>query len=132
MLRGLKITFLIHAIVAFIFGIVMYLIPAMWATWVAWAPFDPAMTRVFGVALLALAVSSWFGYRAERWEEVRIVIQMEIAFTVLGLLGGLYEALFAAAPAFIWVPIIFFVVFAVAWIYFYRLETQEAHRLAAA
>ncbi len=132
MSRGLKITFLIHAIVALIFGIVMYLIPAMWATWVAWAPFDPAMTRIFGVALLALAVSSWFGYRADRWEEVRIVTQMEIAFTVLGLLGALYEVLFAAAPAFTWVPIIFFVVFAVAFIYFYRLETQEALRLAAA
>lgn len=120
MSQGLKITFLIHAVVALVFGIAMYLIPGTWATLVNWVPFDSAMTRIYGAALLALTVSSWFGYRATRWEEVRIVIQMQIAFAVLSALGGLYEALFGGAPSFVWVAIAIFVVFAVAWIYFYR------------
>jgi len=120
MSQGLKITFLIHAVVALVFGIAMYLIPGTWATLVNWVPFDSAMTRIYGAALLALAVSSWFGYRATRWEEVRIVMQMQIALPVLSALGGLYEALFAGAPSFVWVAIAIFVVFAVAWIYFYR------------
>ena len=68
MSRGLKITFLIHAIVALVFGLLLYLQPGLWARMVNWAPFDPSLTRVYGAALSALAVSSWFGYRAARWD----------------------------------------------------------------
>jgi hypothetical protein len=119
MSRGLKITFLIHAIVALVFGIVLYLRPGPWATVVRWTPFDAHMTRIYGAALLALAVSSWLGYRAARWEEVRIVVQMEIAFTVLSIVGGLWAVLFRAAPVFTWVAIVVWIAFAAAWIYFY-------------
>jgi len=120
MSQGLRITFLMHVVVALGFGIVMYLVPETWATLVNWVPFDSAITRLYGAALLALAVGSWFGYRATRWHEVRIVVQMGIALAVLSTLGGLYELLLAGAPAFTSVAIVIFVVFAVAWIYFYR------------
>jgi hypothetical protein len=119
MSQGLKITFLIHAIVALIFGIVMYLIPGRFVGLIGWQPFDSNMTRGFAAALLALAVSSWFGYRAARWEEVRIVVQMEIAFTVLGAVAGLYGFFVKGAPVLIWVAIVIWVAFAAAWIYFY-------------
>jgi hypothetical protein len=120
MSRGLKTTFLAHAIVCLAFGIVLYLIPDTWAHLVNWVPFDAAVTRIYAAALLAIGVSSWLGYRAARWDEVRIVVQMEIAVTVLGGIISLYSALFAGAPLFIWVSIVIFVSFAVAWIYFYR------------
>jgi hypothetical protein len=120
MSQGLKITFLVHAFVVLVFGVVMYLIPGTWATLVNWVPFDPGITRGYGAAMLALAVSSWFGYHAIRWEQVQIVVQMEAAFTVLGTLAAIYEVLFAGGPTFLWVGIAIFVPFAVAWIYFYR------------
>ena len=118
--QGLKITFLVHAVVVLVFGVVMYLIPGTWARLVNWVPFDPGMPRGYGAAMLALAISSWLGYRAVRWEQVRIVVQMEIGFTVLGTLAALYEVLFAGGPSFLWIGIVIFVPFAVAWIYFYR------------
>ena len=120
MSQGLKITFLVHAIVVLVFGVVMYLIPGTWATLVNWVPFDPGITRGYGAAMLALAISSWLGYRAVRWEQVRIIVQMEIGFTVLGTLAALYEVLFAGGPSFLWVGIAIFAPFALAWIYFYR------------
>jgi hypothetical protein len=119
MSRGLKITFLIHCIVAFAFGIATYVVPKTWAALVGWMPFDPGITRGYGAAMLALAVSSWLGYRAVQWEQVRIVVQMEIAFTTLGTLAALYEVL-AGGPLFLWVGIAIFAPFAVAWVYFYR------------
>lgn len=126
MSRGLKITFLIHAIVALVFGIVLYLQPGLWATLAQWTPFDGNMTRIYGAALLALAVSSWFGYRAARWDEVRILVLMEIALTVLSTVGGLWGLLFRGAPAFGWVSVVIWVVFAVAWIYFYVNRPAQA------
>jgi len=126
MSRGLKITFIIHAIVALIFGLLLYLQPGLWARMVNWAPFDPILTRVYGAALLALAVSSWFGYRAARWDEVRIIVLMEIALTVLSTIGGLWGLLFRGAPAFGWVIVFIWMVFAVAWIYFYVNRPAQA------
>jgi hypothetical protein len=126
MSRGLKITFLIHAIVALVFGLVLYLQPGLWAKMVNWTPYDATMTRVYGAALLALAASSWFGYCAARWDEVRILVLMEIALTVLSTVGGLWGLLFRGAPAFGWVSVLIWVVFAVAWIYFYVNRPAKA------
>ena len=120
MSKGLRTTFLIHAIVSFAYGIVFYLIPGIWAGLVKWTPFDAAMTQLMGAALIAIGASSWLGYRAESWKEVRITVQMEIVFTVAGALIGLYAFFFAAGPLFIWVPIITMVVFAGLFVYFYR------------
>ena len=125
MSRGLKITFLVHAFVGLVFGLVLSLVPATWATLANWIPFDATVTRLYGTVLLGLCVSSWLGYRATRWDEVRIVVQMEIVLTVLGGLIGLYSALFAGAPPFIWVSIVIYLGFAIAWIYFYRQATPE-------
>ena len=69
---------------------------------------------------MGLFVSSWQGIRAARWDEVRIVVQMEIVVTVLGGLAGLYSALFPGAPLFIWVSVVIYWCFAAAWIYFCR------------
>jgi hypothetical protein len=126
MSRGLKITFIIHALVALVFGLLLYLQPGLWAKMVNWAPFDPILTRVYGAALLALAVSSWLGYRAARWDEVRIIVLMEIALTVLSTVGGLWGLLFRGAPVFGWVSVLIWVVFAVAWIYFYVNRPAQA------
>jgi hypothetical protein len=126
MSRGLKITFLIHAIVALVFGLLLYVRPGLWVRMVDWTPYDVNMTRTYGAALLALAVSSWFGYRAVRWEEVRILVLMEIALTVLSTIGGLWGLLFRGAPVFGWVSVLIWVVFAVAWIYFYVNRPAEA------
>jgi len=120
MSNGLRTTFLIHTPVTLIFGIAFYLVPGIWANLVKWTPFDAAMTQLMGAAVLAIGVSSWLGYKAESWKEVRITVQSEIVFTVAGSLVGLYAYFFAGAPLFIWVPIIVMVIFGALWIYFYR------------
>jgi hypothetical protein len=128
--RGLKTVFLIHAIVALLFGIVAFVRPVYWVTWFAWTRFDPVMTRGYGAALLALAVASWLGYRAAAWSEVRIIVQMEIAFTVLSTVGGLWALLFRHGPAFLWVGIVLWVAFAIAWIVCYARATSRTAREA--
>lgn len=122
MLKGLRVTFLLHAITCFVFGLVMYLVPAQFTALVQWAPADPIMTALCGALFLSLGVSSVLGYRAPSWEVARPAVQMEIAFTVLAAVIGLYYAIFAAAPAFIWLPIVLWIVFAVAWIYYFWRE----------
>ncbi|UCD97936.1 MAG: hypothetical protein JSV42_13360 [Chloroflexota bacterium] len=124
MSNGLKTTFLIHAPVSLLFGIVFYFFPGTWANLVNWTPFDENITRLLGAAVLAIGMMSWFAYRAESWQEVRVPVLFEIVFTVSGSLIGLYAYFFSGAPLFIWVPIAVMVIFGVLWIYFYRQETS--------
>ena len=98
MITSLKTTFLIHAIISLAFGIMAYLISGTWATTVNWMPFDPTTTRLYGTALIGIGVSSLLAFRVTRWEEVRIIVQMEIVYTVLGALISLYAALITGAP----------------------------------
>ena len=129
--QGLKYTFMAHVVVAGVFGLLMFLVPAAFAALIQWPNIDPLIARSLGAAELALAVSSWLAFRAVRWDEVRIVVQMEIAFTVLGALGTLYELLFGGAPAIGWIVAVVFAVFAVLWVYFYATVPSRAMRRAA-
>ena len=116
MTRGLKITFEIHAILGFIFGIAFFLIPETALGWIQWTPVDPALARLWGAALIALGMASYLGYHATRWEEVRITVEMDAGFTIFATVGALYAA-FVGGPAFLWVVIVVFGAFAAAWLY---------------
>lgn len=58
-------------------------------------------------------------YKATDWESVKIVIQMEIVWTVLGSLVTLWALLFAGLPVFGWVNAVTLAAFAVAFGFFY-------------
>jgi len=71
---------------------------------------------------LALSFKDWVCLRAKAWTEVRIIVMMEVVWTLLATLLGLYLALFAVitAPAsLIWLNTAIFGAFFVAWTYFY-------------
>ncbi len=120
MAPALRFTFLVHAILTWSLGLLMFFAPATWAAWFNWFPFDSTFIRIFGAALLAIGLTSWVGYRASHWNEVAIILPMEVVFTVLGALAALYELLFAAAPTITWLFVLIFASFAAAWIGFAR------------
>lgn len=126
MSRALKLTFLVHSLVSLLFGLLMFVSPALWGQIAGYTQVDPYVTRVLGATLLSLALASWLGYRAQTWEAVRIPVEMELAFTVMGALAMLYSVLFEAAPVFIWVPLALFVIFAVLWGYFLAQPHAES------
>jgi hypothetical protein len=118
MSKGLKLTFLIHAIVSVVFGALLLIIPGRFLLAVGWAPIDPIISRLLGAALLALAWSSFRGWRATEWVQVEILVEMEVAYTVLGCVGLLRHLLFARYPFIVWLNLIVLLLFAVAWIVF--------------
>jgi hypothetical protein len=72
--------------------------------------------------MLGFAVSSWLSYKATNWDSVRIVVIMEIVWTILGTLVMLYALLIAGFPALGWINAIIFAAFAIAfgWFYFQK------------
>jgi uncharacterized membrane protein len=118
---GLKITFLVHVIVGGIFGLAYLLIPQVITIVMGFSAGEPALSlfRVIGAAILGFAASSWFCYRQTLWERVKIVVQMEIVWTILGALASAWGVVSGAFPATGWMNAIILAAFAIAFIAFY-------------
>ena len=133
--RTLSITFLVHMIIAAVFGILLWVIPGRALTLLGWVPpvvqlpdsqltvsgqtfVDPVLTRVLGAALLALAFSSLLGWRATRWEQVAYLVELEALFCLLSVIGIVTSSVRMDHPLpwIGWVILVIFAVFAVIWI----------------
>lgn len=126
MSKALKTTFLIHGIVSLTLGALMLLIPGRFLMALGWAPIDPIISRLLGAALLALAWSSFRGWRATEWAEVAILVELEAAFCVLACVGLLRHLLIASYPFIVWLDFAVFLVFAIAWVFFLVRGRAEA------
>jgi hypothetical protein len=117
MSKSLRYTFLVHAVVALAFGLPLLIMPGRTLDLFGWAPIDPIMTRLFGAALLALSWGSYRGWRAAVRSDVAILLQVEAVFTVLSVIGIVRHLLVGSWPWYMWMTVIIFALFAVAWIY---------------
>ena len=117
MAKELKYTFLIHAVVALVFGAPLLIMPGQFLTWFGWVPVDPILSRVLGAALLALAWSSYRGWRAKERAQVSVLLEMEAAFTVLGAIGVLRTLLTGPYLWYVWLLFVILALFALAWLY---------------
>ena len=111
-----RVTFLVHAIVALIFGLPLLVMPGRVLDVLDWSPIDPILTRLLGAALLALAWSSFRGWRSESWSEVATIVEMEIVFTVLSVIAIVRHLVVSSYPWYIWTILIVLVLFGIAWI----------------
>ena len=124
MSQALRIAFLIRAAVGCLFGIPLFLAPGRLLDAVSWRPIDPVISRVLGAALLALAWSSFRGWRAaERSQPV--ILEAEAAFTVLGCIALLRHLLSAPYPAMVWMVFAILAIFAVTWIVFLLRQRRQ-------
>jgi hypothetical protein len=116
---GLKTLFLVHCIVGLVFGLGYLLIPGKMMAIMGVTPLDEYPWRLVGAAILAFTASSWFGYKADVWDKVRIIVIAEICWTTLVVLAGLYGLFFAGQPTALWINVILMAIFAAAFGYFY-------------
>jgi hypothetical protein len=116
---GLRLLFLVHFVLALIFGLLYLFIPALFLGWFGVPVQDALPYRIIGAAILAFAAGSWYCYMNPEWERVKIVVIAEIAWTVLNVLVNLYALIFAAAPVATWINVVLMAGFAAAFIYFY-------------
>jgi len=117
MSKSLKYTFLIHVVVSLIFGAALLLAPGRTLGLFGWAPVDPLISRLLGAALLALAWSSYRGWGASSYEQVSVLVEMEVIFTMFGSLGLLRHLIKAWYPWYVWFVFAVLLVFAIAWTY---------------
>lgn len=122
MSKELRTTFLIHATTTVIFGALLFFIPGRFLQAIGWAPIDPIVSRGLGAAYLALAWSSYRGWRSKSWEQVALLVEIEAAVTVLSCIGLARHLFFARYPAWPWIFFGIYAIYAVAWVVLWLRE----------
>lgn len=141
----LRITFLLHWIISAILGAAMWLIPGRTLTLMGWVGefvqlpgtelsipgqtfVDPFISRLYGAALLAMAFSSFLGWRAKRWEQVAFVVQQEAVFCALGVAAFFAVLALGGRPMPLsgWGVMILLAAFAIAWGFAWWSEGRTA------
>ena len=117
MSKAAKAIFLIDAILCFVIGAFLLIIPGRTLTFVGWVPHDPLMTRLVGAALLALAWGALRAWRASQYREVAILVEVEFIFAALGAIGLLRHMLIAYFPPLAWITLSLLVLPALAYAY---------------
>lgn len=116
MSRFLRIVFAVHMVVFAVLGVLLLALPGHFLGWLGWAPIDPLLSRVLGAAFLALAWGSFRGWRASEREQVALLIELEVVFSVLACVGLLRHLLFANYPAMVWILFAGLAAFGLAWV----------------
>lgn len=143
--NGWRRLFLVHAIGAAAIGAPLWVVPGRTLTLIGWVPelvqlpesalsvpgvtfANPAFVRLVGAALLALALASYWGWRARQFDEVRLLVRLETVFSILGALAILVVAFrgVESFPAIGWLGLGILVFFALAWGWALRKEDQLA------
>lgn len=80
---SLKLTFAVHAAVGIILGLGFLFIPAQLGNWFR-VPIEADVAyRLVGAAILTFGISSVLGYLQEEFEQIRLILQVEIFWTLV-------------------------------------------------
>ncbi len=117
----LRYIFLLHFIACAVFGVLFLFGTEFYVSAVGWPFLDPAAGRVIGSLFLGFTVASLLAYRAASWEEVKIIVIADIAWTFIAAVSISWMMIaHPTIPALAgWFDVILSVVFFVLFLYSY-------------
>jgi len=115
----LKIGFLVHFLVSAIFGLIFLVVVESYVSLTGWPYLDPVTGRVLGALFIGLAVASLLAWRETKWAHVKIIVQMEIVWLVIGTVVQMWAAFLYPVLIIMWFQAAIFVFFLVAFSWFY-------------
>lgn len=126
---GLKTTFFIHFIITSVVGVQHVLAPRWWTDLAGMEITITVTWRIIGAAVIGFAVSSFLAYKAEFWEQVRIVVIMEIIWSVIAALVIIWGIFIEEVPPLEWLNVALLICFAFLFT-FYFIKMRTNSRLA--
>jgi len=119
-----KYIFLLHFIVALVFGLVWFLVPEYWNTLTDW-PDEIAAGRIVGMATIMVAVGCILAYRATSWDQIEILVIMELIYNILGAIGMVWNIIaIPTLPVVAWLLVGLLGLFSVLFLYVFFTERR--------
>jgi hypothetical protein len=144
----LKLTFLIHAVVGILLGLGMLFMPITMFGWFGIIIEGTVFERLAGVAVLSFGLSSGLAYFQTRFESVKLLVQLEIIWTLLATILLVWGAInidqfpnmiadnINTASLWVWVDTIvmglFFLAFAGCYLFDEKTESEHSYAGAKA
>ena len=117
---GLRNTFLIHGVMMTIFALIYLFFPVLWGDLTGCLSNQvPQVFRIFGTAILGLAIASLLAFRETSWDAVKVVAQTECILNILFPIVILLALLFWDLPKIGWMYLVLMSGFGVAFNIFY-------------
>ncbi|MFW9965466.1 MAG: hypothetical protein ACFFCX_17970 [Candidatus Sifarchaeia archaeon] len=113
-----KYIFLLGFIVSVIIGGWSFLSPESWSAITEW-PLEVVSIRMVGSLLLMLAIAAILAFRAKSWKEVEIYVMMVIIWTIIGIVGLVWNIAVVGLPLIGWLNTGLLVLFFVLYTYVY-------------
>ncbi len=114
---SLRLWFLSHFIVDYLFAIPLFIAPYFTLSFFGWQTIDPFSTRLVAAALFAVGGISFFSRNAP-FPVYRNILVLKIIWSLSAILG-IFITLMQGAPFFGWIVLFTFLLFSCVWIYFY-------------
>jgi hypothetical protein len=117
--KALKVVILVYAIWWAIYGLLHVVSPELVGA------IDPAIERVFGATVVALAVGAALAYMAGAWDRAKIMVQLLAVWTIFYTIAMAWGILGGGITPDAWTPTIIGAVFAVLLVVFYFREERK-------
>jgi hypothetical protein len=113
----LKITLIVHIVLAVMFGLPLLGMPGRFLSFFGWAPVDPLISRILGAALLGLG---WLDFRTLRLnsrQAAQPVIEAGTVFCGLASAGLLWHVKGSYWPWMVWIVLATFIILTALWLW---------------
>jgi hypothetical protein len=112
---GLRYTFLVHGVGMTVFALVYLFVPVLWGDLTGCLSNQvPQVFRIFGTAILGLAMASLLAFRETSWDNVKIIAQMERILNPIFVVVLLLALLLWDLPVIGWMYFVVMSGFAIA------------------
>ena len=106
------------------FGLIWFLVPEYWNTLTGW-PDEIAAGRIVGMATIMVAIGCFLGYRAKTWDQIEILVIMELIYNILGAIGMVWNIIaIPTLPVVAWLLVGILGVFGALFFYVFLSERQ--------
>jgi hypothetical protein len=117
----LKYTFLLHFLVAWLFGIWLFALPDTFNTFIGHTTPADAVNIAYGALLIGIGLTSLLAFRAGDWKSAKILVEMELVYTPLAIIGGIISLLAGNYPVwflyfYMAIMALFFILFLIPYI----------------
>ncbi|MFW9794735.1 MAG: hypothetical protein ACFFEE_10560 [Candidatus Thorarchaeota archaeon] len=94
----LKYTFVLHFLVAWLFGFWLFAIPDTFNAFIGHTTPADAVNIAYGAILIGLGLSSIFAFRAGDWKSVKILVELQLVYCPLAIIGAIYTFVVSTYP----------------------------------
>ena len=102
----IKYTFLVHFVIAAIFGFFLTFLPVLFGELFNWPYEELYFTRLAGGLMLGLGTTSFLAFRADSWEKIKIIVIGEIVWLCFGVGIQIYGIIEVISNFGIWANLV--------------------------